>query len=177
MLVDFGGSVLVVSHDRWLLDRVATAILAFEGDGRVEYHVGNYADYAAVRVRATREEGRDSVGVRSSPPSATGRGTDAGSPAVPASAALGTPAQSAAKPKKLSFAEQRELDGMLDAIAAAEAKMEALQARLADPATYQGEGGAVAGLRAELEQAEAEVGRLTARWELLESRAALTASR
>ena len=57
MLVDFGGSVLVVSHDRWLLDRVATAILAFEGDGRVEYHVGNYSDYADVRVRPARGRG------------------------------------------------------------------------------------------------------------------------
>ncbi len=164
MLVDFGGSVLVVSHDRWLLDRVATAILAFEGDGRVEYHVGNYSDYAAVRVRAARtaarEDAPESPSARPTPPMAPARG-----------------AAPAAKPKKLSFAEQRELDGMLDAIAAAEAKVEALQARLADPGTYQGDGGAVAALRAELEAAEAEVARLTSRWEALESRAALTASR
>ena len=83
----------------------------------------------------------------------------------------------AAKPKRLSQAEQRELDGMLDAIGAAEKKVEALQARLADPATYQGDGTAVAAVRAELAAAQAEVERLTTRWESLESRAALTTSR
>ncbi|MEZ4278630.1 MAG: ABC-F family ATP-binding cassette domain-containing protein [Myxococcota bacterium] len=181
MLVDFGGSVLVVSHDRWLLDRVATSILAFEGDGRAEYHVGNYSDYAAVRVRAAR------AGTREAPHSRRAESTSGSGTATAGSAASAAPAgpggasstkqANAAKPKKLSFAEQRELDGMLDVVAAAEEKLEALQARLADPATYQGEGGAVAALRAELEQAEAEVARLTARWEALESRAALTASR
>jgi ATP-binding cassette subfamily F protein uup len=173
MLVDFGGSVLVVSHDRWLLDRVATSILAFEGDGRAEYHVGNYSDYAATRVRPSRSAGRDASPSRRAASTAI---STAASDASPASAPA-TGALPAAKAKKLSFAEQRELDGMLDVIAAAEAKVEALQARLADPTTYQGEGGAVVALRAELEQAEAEVQRLTTRWEALESRAALTASR
>jgi ATP-binding cassette subfamily F protein uup len=45
MLTEFGGCALIVSHDRWFLDRVATSILAFEGDGRVELHRGNYSDY------------------------------------------------------------------------------------------------------------------------------------
>ncbi len=189
MLVDFGGSVLVVSHDRWLLDRVATSILAFEGDGRAEYHVGNYSDYAAVRVRTARADARATTSSRRAEstggaatsaaggtgvqPGASARESDGPAALRPAEVAFA----SAAKPKRLSFAEQRELDGMLDAIAASEARLESLQARLADPATYQGEGGAVVALRAELEQAEAEVARLTARWESLESRAALTASR
>jgi ATP-binding cassette subfamily F protein uup len=173
MLVDFGGSVLVVSHDRWLLDRVATSILAFEGDGRAEYHVGNYSDYAATRVPPSRSGGRDTSPSRRAASTAISTAAPDASPA----SAPATGVQPAAKPKKLSFAEQRELDGMLDVIATAETKVEALQARLADPATYQGEGGAVVALRAELEQAEAEVLRLTTRWEALESRAALTASR
>ena len=46
-LVNFPGSVLVISHDRWFLDRVATHILAFEGDSRVEWFAGNYSDYEA----------------------------------------------------------------------------------------------------------------------------------
>ncbi len=173
MLVDFGGSVLVVSHDRWLLDRVATSILAFEGDGRAEYHVGNYSDYAATRVRPSRAGGRDASPSRRAASTAIST-TASASDAAPVPA---TGAASSAKPKKLSFAEQRELDGMLDVIASAEEKVEALQARLADPSTYQGEGGVVAAIRADLERAEAEVARLTARWEALESRAALTASR
>ena len=44
-LVDFPGCVVVISHDRWFLDRIATHILAFEGDSHVEWFEGNYADY------------------------------------------------------------------------------------------------------------------------------------
>ncbi len=163
MLVDFGGSVLVVSHDRWLLDRVATSILAFDGEGRAEYHVGNYSDYAEARARSARGAARG--GARDLPAASPTRTSPA------------TPPASAARPKKLSFAEQRELDGMLDAIARAEEQVEALQTRLADPATYQGDAGVAAAIRGELAQAEAEVARLTTRWEALESRAAVTASR
>ncbi|MGH7072743.1 MAG: energy-dependent translational throttle protein EttA [Stellaceae bacterium] len=50
-LVDFPGCAVVVSHDRWFLDRIATHILAFEGDSKVEWFEGNYADYEADRKR------------------------------------------------------------------------------------------------------------------------------
>ena len=50
-LLDFAGCVLVVSHDRWFLDRIATHILAFEGDSRVVWFEGNYEDYEADRRR------------------------------------------------------------------------------------------------------------------------------
>jgi ATPase subunit of ABC transporter with duplicated ATPase domains len=45
-LLSFPGSAVVISHDRWFLDRIATHILAFEGDSEVLYFQGNYADYA-----------------------------------------------------------------------------------------------------------------------------------
>jgi len=50
-LLDFAGTALVVSHDRWFLDRIATHILAFEGDSKVEWFAGNYADYDADKKR------------------------------------------------------------------------------------------------------------------------------
>ncbi len=50
-LVDFPGCAVVISHDRWFLDRIATHILAFEGDSRVEWFEGNYQDYEADRRR------------------------------------------------------------------------------------------------------------------------------
>ena len=50
-LVDFAGCALVVSHDRWFLDRIATHIMAFEGDSEVEWFQGNYQDYEADRHR------------------------------------------------------------------------------------------------------------------------------
>lgn len=57
-LQDFAGSALVVSHDRWFLDRIATHILAFEGDSQVYWFEGNYEDYEADRKRRT---GSDSL--------------------------------------------------------------------------------------------------------------------
>ena len=55
-LVEFGGSCVVVSHDRWFLDRIATHILAFEGDGRAVWFEGNYSDYEADRRRRLGKE-------------------------------------------------------------------------------------------------------------------------
>ena len=50
-LLDFAGCAVVISHDRWFLDRIATHILAFEGDSRVVWFEGNYQDYEADRRR------------------------------------------------------------------------------------------------------------------------------
>ncbi len=50
-LLDFAGCAVVISHDRWFLDRIATHMLAFEGDSRVEWFEGNYQDYEADRKR------------------------------------------------------------------------------------------------------------------------------
>jgi ATPase subunit of ABC transporter with duplicated ATPase domains len=50
-LLDFVGCVLVISHDRWFLDRIATHMLVFEGDSRVTWFEGNYQDYEADRVK------------------------------------------------------------------------------------------------------------------------------
>jgi ATPase subunit of ABC transporter with duplicated ATPase domains len=50
-LLSFPGCAVVISHDRWFLDRIATHILAFEGDSQVEWFAGNYADYDADRIR------------------------------------------------------------------------------------------------------------------------------
>jgi ATPase subunit of ABC transporter with duplicated ATPase domains len=43
--LDFSGVALIISHDRWFLDRIATHIIAYEGDSNVHFHVGNYASY------------------------------------------------------------------------------------------------------------------------------------
>ena len=50
-LLEFAGCAVVISHDRWFLDRIATHMLAFEGDSRVEWFEGNYQDYEADRKR------------------------------------------------------------------------------------------------------------------------------
>ena len=50
-LLDFAGSAVIISHDRWFLDRICTHIVAFEGDSRVVWYEGNYQDYEADRKR------------------------------------------------------------------------------------------------------------------------------
>ena len=55
-LLEFGGTALVVSHDRWFLDRIATHILAFEGESTVAFFTGNYHEYEADKVRRLGEE-------------------------------------------------------------------------------------------------------------------------
>ena len=50
-MLDYPGCAVIISHDRWFLDRVATHILAFEGDSRVDWFEGNYAGYEADRRR------------------------------------------------------------------------------------------------------------------------------
>jgi len=56
-LLEFAGSILVISHDRWFLDRIATHILAFEGDSQVVFFDGNYQEYEADKKRRLGEEG------------------------------------------------------------------------------------------------------------------------
>jgi ATP-binding cassette subfamily F protein uup len=155
MLLDFEGSVLLVTHDRYFLDKVATAILAFEGEGRVVRWEGNYADLAARRAAA--------------PPPAPG--TAAGSPAASRSAppAGGSEPPRPRRPRKPSFHELRELEGIEARILEAEGRKGELEAALADPATYQKAGESVAGLRAELEVVSKLVDDLYERWQALEA--------
>jgi sulfate-transporting ATPase len=56
-LLEFAGSIMVISHDRWFLDRIATHILAFEGDSQVNFFEGNYQEYEADKKKRLGEEG------------------------------------------------------------------------------------------------------------------------
>ncbi len=60
-LLNFPGTVLVISHDRWFLDRIATHILAFEGDSHVEWFAGNFSDYEADHKKRLAEAGVDTT--------------------------------------------------------------------------------------------------------------------
>ena len=143
----FPGCVLVVSHDRYFLNRVCTGILAFEGAGRVVFSEGNYDYYLEKRRRAT------------APPAqvAPREFKVAPAPAAPA------------KARRLSFKEQRELEGMEAAIQAAEADVAERESRFSDLEFVRQNGSRMADLLAELESAKAHVARLYARWEDLEA--------
>ena len=66
-LLNFPGAAMVISHDRWFLDRIATHILAFEGDSRVVWQEGNYTDYEADRKRRLGEEAAQPHRIRYKP--------------------------------------------------------------------------------------------------------------
>ncbi|MCG8421155.1 MAG: ATP-binding cassette domain-containing protein [Proteobacteria bacterium] len=127
-LLDFPGTVLVVTHDRWFLDRVATSILAFEvsDDGRPEVvHVhGNYQRY--LDYRGNREQTRQRAeSARRKPDTQPARGQS------------GAGGAAAVKKRGLTYGERLELDGLLDRIEAAEAEATELEAELDTPGFYQ----------------------------------------
>jgi ABC transport system ATP-binding/permease protein len=152
MLIDFGVTALIVTHDRYFLDRVATSILAFEGDGSVIHYPGNYDTFRRLRAEA-REARKASV----PPPNAAATAPAKGGSQKPP-----------AKKKGLSGSEERELVGLPERIDQAEQKLSQLEAKLGDPKLYAGGGADVATLQREIEQARAEANRLTQRWEELE---------
>jgi ATP-binding cassette subfamily F protein uup len=155
LLTEFGGTTLVVTHDRWFLDRVATAILSFEGEGKVVRYAGNYETF-----RRLREEAQ---GSGASEPS-TGHGRETSRPVA------GPSRRQPGKARGLTYAERLELDRIVDDIAAAEEHVSKIEARLAEPAVYEAGGDEVKNLVGELDRAKAEVRRLNERWEMLESK-------
>ena len=148
-LADFEGSVLVVSHDRYFLDRICDQIVAFEDGGGVIVQPGNYSYYLDKKLER-EAQGRRLTAALTSPASG------------PANAATG------AKTRKRSFKEQRELDGMEAAILAAETRAAELEETLDDPRFYVTRAQDAPGMVSELDGAKAEVARLYARWEELE---------
>lgn len=151
-LSEFPGCTLVVSHDRWFLDHVATGILAFEGDGKVTFHEGNYSDY----LERTKAQ---------TPPEPDPK--RASTPNKPATVEAAKPAAKTAR--KLTFAEQNELAKMEEKILAAESTVETLSQKLSDPSVYKDHAADVPTWVASLDAARAEVDRLYARWQELES--------
>ncbi len=152
-LLEFPGALVLVTHDRYLLDRVSTQILALDGRGGLT----PFADCA----QWEEAQGRDYV----PPPTATAaavvtapRPSQSPAPAPPP----------AAKAKKLSYKDQREWDQMEAKVLEAEGALEAAQAKVAEPAIasdYQ----ALIEANAALTKAQAEVDRLYARWAELEA--------
>ena len=153
-LLEFDGTVLLVSHDRAFMDHVVTGILAFEGEGVVTVHAGGYSDWLARggRLQAVQQ------GVRK-PPSAP-----AEKPAVVPFA----PAQPAAGKKKLSYKEQRELEALPGLIEQLEADKAALEAETTDPAFYSKPHDAVQAAFARLAEVDQQLQAAYDRWGELE---------
>jgi ATP-binding cassette subfamily F protein uup len=181
LLVEYPGTLLLVSHDRAFLDAVVTQTLASEGQGRWQEYAGGWSDVEAARQRQTaaRSAGAGRAGApgdeRARPPGAASP-APASTAATATAAADTTPAARRDPARaKLSYREQRELEALPDRIAALEAEQQQLAARLADPATYRSGESEAASLRIMNERVcaiETELMACLERWEALESRRA-----
>ncbi len=145
LLIEYKGTLLLVSHDRAFINNVVTDSLVFEGDGQVNSYVGGYDDW--LRQRAEKNP-------------------------QPASAKTGKSkakaSSNAAATKKLSYNDQREFDALPAKIEALDAEMEQIQKMLSDPDLYQKDANKVVELNARSEAIEAELTQCYERWEALE---------
>lgn len=151
-LVEWTGTLLLVSHDRVFLDHVVTSTLAFEGDGRVVEYVGGYEDWLRQRSASAASER-----VR---PTGWGAAGPTGLPVQPATA----PA------RKLSYKEQRELEALPARIEALESEQASLHATINGPAFYKAGAEVIAQTLARAESVDAELMGALARWDELDSR-------
>jgi ATP-binding cassette subfamily F protein uup len=148
LLLEFSGTLVVVSHDRAFLDNVVTSTLVLEGGGAVGEYAGGYTDWVRQRPRPTV----------------------AAPPANPAKQPV-LPPMPTAKKRRLSFKETGELAGLPDRIDALERERATVYASLSDPAVLR-DGSAVVAATSRLASLDAEIAELIQRWEALETIAA-----
>ena len=147
-LLAFSGCVLVVSHDRYFLNRVCTGIIAFEGDGLVTYNEGDYEYYREKLAERKMRLAKRPVATQA----------NAGSSHAPE-----------AKPRKMTWKEKAELEGMEAAILKAEEAVARIESLFADPEFHSKHGAKTIELTSELETAKKQGAALYARWEELEA--------
>lgn len=146
-LLEFSGALVLVTHDRWLLDRVSTTLLALDGQGHAEWFA-DYAQWEAAQQRKGLASGR--------PRSTSQPATDAVPIALPK------------KRKGLSYRDQREWSGIEETILKAEAVVAACQAAVEDPEIVS-DADTLRTRYDALEAAQREVDRLYARWAELDA--------
>ena len=151
LLVDWPGTLLLVSHDRAFIDNVVTSTLVLEGDGRVNEYVGGYEDWLRQRPVPAPS---------AAPPAREGR--------VPGG--VGRVLSDPATPKKLTYREREELEQLPSKIHALEEEQRALAARIAAPDFYKEPADAIAQALERVDAIHDELLEALARWDELESR-------
>jgi ATP-binding cassette subfamily F protein uup len=150
-LAEYQGCVIVVSHDRYFLNRICGGIIAFEGDGQVRYEVGDYDYYLEKRKQRLAKE----------------------APVISEQPKIEKKVEPQPKrQKKLSYKEQRELDGMEGVVMEAEAEVERIEALFSAPDFFEKYGDKTAELQNELDAMREKLECLYARWDELESKRA-----
>ncbi len=147
LLVEFSGTLLLVSHDRAFLDNVVTDLYVLEGDGQVHSYVGGYSDFLEQKTAAnTRVEAARKAEAKAKPSGSRPE-----------------------KPRKFLNRERWELEAIPGEIEKLEEESAAISEQLSDPDTYANTPDEVPKLKARLEAIEAETATKFARWEALEA--------
>ena len=149
LLVDYPGTLLLVSHDREFLDNVVTSTLALEGEGRVGEYAGGYAEWLRQRPQAVSMRPRNE-----------------------ADAARAAPLAPVQAKRKLSYKEMRELENLPATIEALEARIGELTAAMNDPAFFRQDAQAIVAANEVMAAVQAELDTAYARWQALEATAA-----
>ncbi len=147
MLDDYDGTVLLVSHDREFLDRIVTSTIAVEGDGKVVEYAGGYSDYLSQRGAPSRASSV-APAKRRKPPAAKPPQTET---------------------RKLSYKDQRELDGLPGRIAKLNEAKQKLEQTLADPDLYSRDAEAYNAAAEKLAEVTAAIDTAEGRWLELEA--------
>ena len=141
LLIDYKGTVILVSHDRAFLNNVVTSTLVFDGSGTIEQYIGGYDDW--LRQRKTE------------------KATKVAAPKAQA--------KSATISKKLSYNDQRELDGLPAEIEKMEIQIAATSELISKPGFYQGDRPSIEAVENQLAAEQKQLAECYARWELLEN--------
>ncbi len=142
LLVEYSGTLLLISHDRTFLNNVVTSTLVFEGNGQIKEYAGGYDDWLIQGKIEKEVKAKEEKKPKARPKQAK---------------------------TKLSFKEKKELEELPVLLEEKENRIEEIHRLLADPALYQEKGSRVAALKEELENCEGELEILFARWEKLDS--------
>jgi ABC transport system ATP-binding/permease protein len=148
LLVDYAGTLLLVSHDREFLDNVVTSTLALEGEGRVGEYVGGYAEWLRQRPQALSMRPRNEAAAATVAPLAP----------VPAR-------------RKLAYKEMRELESLPGLIDTLETRIGELTAAMNDPAFFKQDAQAIVAANETMAKTQAELDAAYARWQELEASA------
>jgi ATP-binding cassette subfamily F protein uup len=148
-LIQFKGTIVLVSHDRYFMNRVCTHTLAFNGDGSIQFDVGNYEEFIVRRAKAQKSEKMQPKPQAEELPSTQVRSTRA---------------------SKLTWKEERELESMDQSILQAESRLTELEATLSDPVFYKERASEAQSVQIDCENQREKVAALYERWEALEQK-------
>ena len=148
-LIQFKGTIVLVSHDRYFMNRVCTHTLALNGDGSIQFDVGNYEEFILRRAKM-----ENSAKIQGKPPTQE-------LPAIQIRSA---------RAAKLTWKEERELEGIDQTILQAESKLAELEAILSDPVFYKERASEAQSVQIECENQREKIASLYERWEALEQK-------